>query len=258
VESIAAHRGFSARHPEATRAAYQEVIAWSESSGIPVSLECDVHFSSDGALICLHDLTVDRTSNGTGLASDHTLAELRELDFGSWRVPDPTPAQRALVTLEEVLTMVREARDHGVPVSVAIETKHPNSRGTEIEEEVALLLRRVGWDRAGSPVRIISFSVAGLAVAGRLLPELERTLLVEIDLEPVSSGELPEGVRIVSPDVRLLRQDPEFVARAQAHGNQVHVWTVNTPADLDFCRSLGATGYTTDDPELVASGLGAA
>ena len=258
MELIAAHRGFSARHPEATRAAYQEVIAWSAASGVAVSLECDVHFSSDGALICLHDLTVDRTSNGTGLASDHTLAELQELDFGSWRVPDPTPDQRALVTLAEVLEMVRDARAAGVPVSVAIETKHPNSRGTQIEEEVALLLQRVGWDQPGSPVRIISFSVDGLAVAGRLLPNLERTLLVEFDLSPVGSGELPEGVRVVGPDVRLLRQDPEFVARARAHGNEVHVWTVNSPADLEFCRRLGATGYTTDDPELVATALGAA
>ena len=51
-----------------TRAAYREAIDWSAASGIELGLECDVHFSADDQLICLHDLKVDRTATSTGYA----------------------------------------------------------------------------------------------------------------------------------------------------------------------------------------------
>ena len=66
---LIAHRGFSSRHPEMTRAAYQAAIDWVYETEIPLGLECDVHFSADDELICLHDLTLDRTSTSSGSAS---------------------------------------------------------------------------------------------------------------------------------------------------------------------------------------------
>ena len=252
---IFAHRGFSARHPEMTRAAYAEAIAWSAGAGVPLGLECDVHFAADDQLICLHDLTLDRTSNATGPASDRTVAELRRVDFGSWRVRRPTADQRALVTLEELLAMVAAARRRGVDITLAIETKHPNPRGLEVEARVAAMLGGYGWDRPGSPVRVISFLPQAVARLGELLPDLQRTLLVEVDLAPWASGQLPPGVRIAGPDLALLRTDPGFVARAAAHGNAVHVWTTNQPADIAFCLDLGVLGLTTDHPDRVAAEL---
>ena len=62
VPLIVAHRGFSGRQPEMTRAAYRAAIDWSAKTGIELGLECDVHFSADDQLICLHDLSVKRTS----------------------------------------------------------------------------------------------------------------------------------------------------------------------------------------------------
>ena len=252
---IFAHRGFSGRQPEMTRAAYAEAIAWAEETRVPLELECDVHFSADDHLICLHDLTLDRTSNGTGPAFAYPLSDLQRLDFGSWAVPRPSPDQRRLVTLDELLIMVADARGRGVPVGLAIETKHPNPRGLDIEERVRVLLEPYGWHHPGSPVRLISFSVPALERLRVLLPDLERTLLIEHDLSPWVDGRLPDGVRLAGVELALLRVDPDYVARAGRHHNGVHVWTANSADQINFCLDLGVAGITTDHPDRVAAAL---
>jgi glycerophosphoryl diester phosphodiesterase len=255
VVSIYAHRGYSAREPEMTRAAYLSAIAWAERTRTPLGLECDVHFSADGQLICLHDLAVDRTSTSSGAAYGRTLAELRTLDFGSWKIRRPSADQRALITLAELLELTAAARRRGVDVALAIETKHPNPRSTEVEDGVAALLDPYGWTAPGSPVRIISFFLAGLDRAAEVMPALARTLLIERDLGEWRDGHLPDGVRAVGPDYLLLRADPDFIGRALAHGHEVHVWTVNAPRDLAWCLAHGITGITTDDPAAAATAI---
>jgi glycerophosphoryl diester phosphodiesterase len=250
---LIAHRGFSSRHPEMTKAAYQAAIDWSYQTEIPLGLECDVHFSADDELVCLHDLTLDRTSTGSGPAYERSVPELKELDFGSRRVADPDPEQRELVTLRELMIMVRDARQDHVPVSLVIETKHPNDRGREVEERVAAMLAEFGWNQPGAPVRLISFSVKAVRRFGWLLPGLERTLLIENDLGKWRDGKLPEGVRVAGPDLALIKQDPDFVNRSLQREHEVHVWTVNEPDDVRFCRDLGVTGFTTDYPDRVAA-----
>jgi glycerophosphoryl diester phosphodiesterase len=252
---LIAHRGFSSRHPEMTRAAYQAAIEWAHETEIPLGLECDVHFSADDELICLHDLTLDRTSTSSGPAYQRTVAELKLVDFGSRSIADPEPEQRELITLRELLIMVRDARQDHVPVSMVIETKHPNDRGRAVEERVAAMLTEFGWAQPDAPVRLLSFSVKALRRLGWLLPGLERTLLIEDDLGRWRYGKLPDGVGVVGPDLGLIKEDPEFVERSFQRGHQVHVWTVNEPEDIRFCRDLGVTGFTTDYPDRVAEVL---
>ena len=76
---VVAHRGASADRPEHTLAAYE--LALQEGAD---GVECDVRLTRDGHLVCVHDRRVDRTSTGTGLVSDMTLAELREFNWGAW------------------------------------------------------------------------------------------------------------------------------------------------------------------------------
>ena len=252
---IYAHRGYAAHQPEMTRAAYRAAIDWAERTGQPLGLECDVHFSGDGQLICLHDLSVDRTSTSQGTAYERSVAELQDLDFGSWKVSRPSVEQRTLVTLAELIELTAQARGRGVDVTLAIETKHPNPRGTEVEDGVASLLRPYGWTAAGSPVRIISFSLPGLARAAEVLPDLPRTLLVERDLGEWTDGHLPAGIEAVSPDYVLLRRDPGYIDRVLDRGHQVHVWTVNKARDVTWCLRRGVSGITTDDPAVAAGAL---
>ena len=252
---IFAHRGFSSRQPEMTLAAYQEAIDWSIAEGVPVGLECDVHFSADGEPVCLHDRILDRTSDACGPVEEWTLADLRRLDFGSWKVADPTPSQRSLVTLAELLALVHKARNGGADVTLVIETKHPSDRGLEIEQRVCAMLADYGWDRAGAPVRLITFSVPAAELFAQLVPEVDRTLLIRYELGRYVDGVLPPGIRVVGVDVRVLRRDPGFVARARAQGNEVHAWTLNQPADIEFCRAIGVSGFTSDYPDRVVEVL---
>lgn len=238
-----------------TRAAYEAAIRWSADTGIELGLECDVHFSADDQLICLHDLVVSRTSTVEGRAIDLTVDQLKRLDFGSRAAVPQPPTGRELITLAELMSMVREARAAGTAVEMSIETKHPNPRGWVVEERVAELLTGYGWHVTGSPVRVMSFSPSAIRRFARLLPDVSRSFLIETDLGRWGDGSLPVGARTVGIDVNLLQIDPDYVRRAHDRGHEVHAWTVNEPEEIDLCRDLGVTGFTTDYPDRVAEVL---
>src|SRR5699024_8911972 len=115
--------------------------------------------------ILMHDRTLQRTGGRPDAVHDLTLAELQRVDLGSWKVPDPTNDQKAIVTLVELFDLVRDARSRGVPVGLAVETKHPNPEGLAVDRRVAELLHDYGWDGDDSPVRMISFHLPAVEFA---------------------------------------------------------------------------------------------
>ncbi len=92
---VVAHRGASDREPEHTLAAYLQAIELGADA-----LECDVRLTADGHLVCVHDRTVNRTSNGTGIVSTLELAQLEGLDWvtsrAAWRLWDATGVQETV------------------------------------------------------------------------------------------------------------------------------------------------------------------
>ncbi|MBR4206165.1 MAG: hypothetical protein IKQ92_11870 [Clostridia bacterium] len=78
--SVAAHRGNSKFCPENTMASFRSAVELK-----PDMLEIDLHMTKDGEIVMMHDHKVDRTTNGTGLVREHTLAGIRSLDAGSWK-----------------------------------------------------------------------------------------------------------------------------------------------------------------------------
>lgn len=79
--AVVAHRGLLLDAPENTLANFTACL------NLRIGFEFDVRRSRDGALICLHDATLDRTTDGKGPCSDFTLAELQRFDAGSWFSP---------------------------------------------------------------------------------------------------------------------------------------------------------------------------
>ncbi|MBM7715409.1 glycerophosphoryl diester phosphodiesterase [Bacillus thermophilus] len=75
--NVAAHRGYSAEYPENTLLAFQKAV----DLGVDM-IEFDLRLSKDNVVVIIHDDTVDRTTNGTGMVNDLTLKELKELDAG--------------------------------------------------------------------------------------------------------------------------------------------------------------------------------
>jgi glycerophosphoryl diester phosphodiesterase len=260
------HRGSSVAEPEHTLAAYLRAIEEGADG-----LECDVRLTRDGQLVCVHDRRLDRVSNGRGLVSTSTLADLNELDFGSWHpgpgadpgadlrddedepVYDVTEGGRVRVlTLDRLLAAVHDARR---PMRLLIETKHPTRYGPAVEEQVLGALRRYGLDqpRPGQPIQVTVMSFSALAIRRirRLAPGLPTVMLLELLPAGLRGGRLPFGSGIGGPGIRLVRAHPELVRRLHARGHQVYVWTVNDAADLDLVIELGVEGIITDRPGFV-------
>jgi glycerophosphoryl diester phosphodiesterase len=246
---VIAHRGASAHRPESTRVAYEQAIEAGADG-----LECDVRRTRDGHLVCLHDRRIDRTSTGSGAVAGLTLAQLRRLDFGGWHDGEPAP----ILTFVELLELVRAADR---PLRLLVETKHPTRSGDRIEATLVAALVRFGWTGASaegavaSPVTVMSFSRLALRRIERRAPALRTVLLMDNTLGRRRIGLLPPSVGIAGPSIALLRTDPGYVERAQLLGNQVYVWTVDDPADVEFARRLGVDAVITNRPAEVIAAL---
>jgi glycerophosphoryl diester phosphodiesterase len=113
---VVAHRGLLRHAPENTLANFRACLE------LRVGFEFDVDRTKDGQLICIHDSTVDRTTNGTGKVSELTLAQIRELDAGSWF--DPKFAGETVPTVDEVLELVADYQQHEVLVAVDLKAEN--------------------------------------------------------------------------------------------------------------------------------------
>src|ERR1700760_699265 len=100
---VVAHRGASAEVAEHTLAAYQRAVAVGADA-----VECDVRLTRDGQLVCVHDRTVDRTSDGTGAVSSLTLAQLERLNFAAW-AGDPHQPSAPILTFTALLELLHDA-----------------------------------------------------------------------------------------------------------------------------------------------------
>ena len=252
---VFAHRGGADALPEHTLGAYLRALDEGADG-----LECDVRLTRDGHLVCVHDRRLDRTSNGRGLVSTKTLAELDALDFGSWH--PSYPADEELPDLTRLLTLDRllEAlRDSGRQVRLLIETKHPSRYGAEVERRLVETLRRhrLADPEPDAPVRVTVMSFAALALRRirSQAPAIPTVYLLEILPPGVGRGRLPFGARIAGPRVGLMRARPGLVPAIKAAGHQAYVWTVNDPDDLKMVVEHQVDGVITDRPGFVLEQL---
>ena len=211
-------------------------------------LETDVHVSADGVVHCIHDHTVDRTTDGSGLFSSLSSAEVSRLDAG-YRHRDgsshPFRGQGITVPVfEEVV-----ASFPGVRVVVDL-------KEDAVVDPLAQLVVRAGLaDRiivgSFSDARIARFrELTGGAVPTSTGAVLSRRWLVRSRLRLVGGGnpsalQLPlqmRGVRVV---------DERLVDTAHEAGLQVHVWTVNDVSDAARLFAIGVDGIVTDRPDLM-------
>ncbi len=249
---VVAHRGASHDTAEHTLGAYVKALDQGAEA-----LECDVRLTADGHLVCVHDRDLLRTASTRGLVSTMELAELDQLDFASWKNPWADLDDEAqdldlelgrVLTLRKLLEMVA---DYDRSVELAIETKHPTRYAGLVERRLAEALAAFGWDGAGAPVRVMSFSYTALQRMRRLAPGVPLVMLIDkkrhwAALQPVVGDDW-----ILGPGIDLLRDTPVFAQRLAATGRDIHVWTVNTEADLDVCLRYGVKAVITDRPGMI-------
>lgn len=279
---VYAHRGASAAFAEHTRAAYLKAIA-DGADGV----ECDVHLTRDQHVVLLHDANLDRTSTGTGPVSEHTLEELRSLDFSSWkgaRIPDAYGGVAdQFLTLPDLLDILRGA---GREIGLAIELKHPSPYGLKLEERVIAVLEQEGWSAEESRLENIQISFMSFdsdsvkrllqSVPGRHICQLVDDFTVQEIRQELGLGFLTGGavanvmkaaqedaervldegqVGIAGPGIDYVREHARNVQRWLEGGRTFRVWTVDSEKDVALCQGLGIQEITTNKPAQVLAQL---
>lgn len=270
---VFAHRGASHQYAEHTRAAFLQALA-EGADGV----ECDVHLTEDLELVCIHDTTLDRTSSGTGDVSDHSLQQLRELDFSSWKGVNIPPefggVADQLLTLGELIDLLRE---DGRELELAIELKHPSPFGLKLEDRLIAFLMREGYDPETSNldnlhISFMSFNPDSVRHLLELVPadvvcqlvadvrpgDLRETLgpLTAAAVMNLLRRALHEGERIIEsgavglagPSIEYVRAHPERVKAWLDEGVRLRVWTVDNDDDVDLLRELCVQEITTNRP----------
>jgi glycerophosphoryl diester phosphodiesterase len=275
-----AHRGGVIDFPENTLYAYAEVAL----AGADV-LEMDVYQTRDNELVILHDLDVDRTTNGSGNVVDLTLAELRRLDAAYWFVPGVgTPHDRpeedyvfrGIATGDRPPPPGYSAEDFRIPTLeealrrfphnlINIELK-PDLDGTgDYEAQIAALLQRYGRytdliaasfvDEAVNNFKAVAPCVYTSVPLGQGFA-LFLGSIGDSPLPPVPEHiafQVPPDTSQISqiPDNIFLEITPDFIADSHAVNLAVQVWTVNTCEEMLRMIELGVDAIMTDRPLLL-------
>jgi glycerophosphoryl diester phosphodiesterase len=227
--------------PENTPASFE--LGWRMGAD---ALECDVHFSRDRRLVVMHDETLDRTSNGTGLIKELPWSALRRLDAGSW-YHRRFRGQR-IWRLEDLLGWMRNKKARaGHPLRLVLEIKNHPIRYPGISDAVVRALKRARFlDRA----IVISFDHAAVRRAKVLAPELAGGILVHKRLPDLIARAKAFKADAVFPRWSLVTQ--AMLKQARGAGLFVGVWTVNGPAEIRKMLRLGVDGIASNYPDRVA------
>jgi glycerophosphoryl diester phosphodiesterase len=224
------HRGARGEAPENTLAGF----AYTLRQGV-LALELDVRLTADGELAVIHDATVDRTTDATGLVAAFTAAELSRLDARGGHPEWPAPV--GVPRLAEVL----DATAGRARLAIEIKTDAPE----QLERLCAVLVERLRG-RARSRVTVTSFDPAALEIMRRLAPALPRAFIGAYDTPATLETALRLECR--QADVPVARGMVEVVRQAQAQGLRVVGWLGNTEQDLETLLRWGVDGITSDVP----------
>jgi glycerophosphoryl diester phosphodiesterase len=253
-----AHRGASSLAPENTLAAAAKALE------IGADLwELDVSVTADGQLMVLHDDTLARTTNAPAMfperspwwVSTFTLAEIKQLDAGSWfAASDPfgtiaggvvNPAEAAafkgqpIPTLEEALLFTRQRQWR---VNVEIKPLTPPLENFPVVARVVTLIEALGMVEQ---VLLSSFSHALMIEAKQLNPHLAVAAL----LDEEEAWPTPLSYDALHPYAASVQ--PENTRRVRQAGLAVNPWTVNDPAEMERLIHAGVTGMFTDFPQVL-------
>ena len=215
-----AHRGWSGKAPENTMTAIRLALAEPAIQ----AMEIDVQLSSDGVPVLIHDFTLERTTNGSGLVKDHTLEELRQLDAGKWL--DEKFAGEKIPTLEEALMAVKSR------CKLNIELKATRDMYPGIAEKVLALLEQYGMKQE---VCLTSFDHELIRHVRTLDQQIETGLIVYgrpvLMLEQLQEA----GASILSMGYPFLNK--ELAVAAIEKGFKVIAWTLDEPAHIQEVMS---------------------
>lgn len=228
---LVAHRGGGYVAPENTLGAMRS----GHAHGFRM-VEFDVKLTRDHASILLHDTTLERTTNGTGIAGDYSLGELARLDAGSWHSPafagEPVPTLQAIA---------RYTLANGIASNVEIK---PTPGLEDLTGELVARQVKRDWSQAAIQPLLSSFSVISLKTAMIEAPELPRGLIA--DTLPENWRQLLAELACISVHLKHTSVTPDTVTTLHEAGYRLAVWTVNDPSRAQELLNWGVDAVITD------------
>jgi len=215
---LGGHRGNADECPENTLTSFRSAI----ELGVDV-IELDVHRSEDGGLAVIHDHLLDRTTDGSGLVRDYTMAELKRFDAGSWK--DPRFKGERIPSLDEVLAV---------------------AKGQVV---VTIVVRAVKGAGMTHDVVVISFDHRSIQRIAELDPEILTGVLEAsrpVDILRVMDD---AGADVFCPHWASI--EPETAAELHAAGKLIGVWTVDDVFALTWSKALPANAIYTNKPREI-------
>jgi glycerophosphoryl diester phosphodiesterase len=207
---IFAHRGFSYKYPEATRASYQGAIEVGADG-----FECDVRLTKDGIPICFHDRDTKRVAGVKKRIAALTLAQLREFV--------------EVLTLEELLQLAKTNSK-----KVLVETKHPVLSGGRIEKSVIELSRSY-------ELTAMSFSLLAVLRLKRDLDDVVYVIAHRWRLLYLPTNKVAINLELF---------ERSRWTRKRLKGREVLIWTVNEERYIPKLKEWGVSAVITDRPDL--------
>ncbi len=227
---VIAHRGASADAPENTLAAMELAI----SKGADW-VEIDVQETRDGEVVVIHDSDLKKIAGSGRKVFDSSLAELQNVDIGSWK--DPSYSDQRIATLQQLLELCKDR------INVLIELKYYGQE-IRLEERVVNIVEAASMQ---DQIRIMSLSYPGIQKMKSIRPGWNVGLLASVTIGDITRLEADFFA------VNANFANRAFIKHVHGRGRKVLVWTVNDPISMSAMMSKGVDGIITDKPQLAAN-----
>lgn len=233
MPAVVAHRGAGAFAPENTAAAVKLAVELGATW-----CEVDVTISADGVAVIHHDAELERCTNGQGLVIQHSLAELKKLDAGSWF--DAKYHQQRIMTLSELLSLANELH-----LGLNLEIKP--TVGREVET-VTAITQALSDTPCQQHVLLSSFNARALYEAKRQMPDVTRAL----NTEAIPLDWQQRVAEIAAQGLHFQQEffDPQQVKAINNSGIHCAVFTVNDAQTAQQLLSAGVNTVFSDYPNL--------
>jgi len=229
---IIAHRGASGEFPENSLLAFEQAIV-QQADGI----ELDVHFHvRSQTFIIIHDVYLDKTTDGKGHFNDHSLAQLKALSLGE---------DQQLVTLEQALIHIAGRALLNIELKTATDDK------SQIQLQLAELQRLLNkacqkYDFSSEQFILSSFNHHVVHASKKMMPHISTAALIAHC--PLNNADFANGLdcNFINPDFDIINE--ALVRDAKSKGYQVLVYTVDRIEAIQHCQQLEVDGVFTNFP----------
>lgn len=235
---VIAHRGGKVWAPENTMAAFKKSVALGVDG-----IELDIHKCKSGELVVIHDETINRTTDGTGLVKDFTYEQLQTYSAGRWFHRKFKSEKIPLLT--DVLALVN-GKAH-----IFIEVKNAPIKYAGLDDDLIKLLKSY---KHRHKITVISFDHEFLKQFHKKAPQYKIAFLDLAIVSDIGKYASSIGASAWNPGFGEIRADA--VDRAHKAGLKVNPWTVNGKKLWKRALSMGVDGIITDDPEGLTKVLG--